>query len=120
MVRELSVDDDVGIKNENEQGRRDGVVEKFAYVHPEGHFLLKDLLTHMRERVQRTPEEEWLPTHGDLKYDQFMFHNDHFTLLDFDYYAPAETSSARAKFSACPVPTRPRDWRTPARTTHPP
>ncbi len=111
VIHESRVDNDERITIENELARLDGVVEKFAYVHPEGHFLLKDLLTHMRERVQRTPEEEWLPTHGDLKYDQFMFHNDHFTLLDFDYYATAETSYDLGKFCAYLVPTRPRDWR---------
>src|SRR5437879_12922350 len=65
----------------------------------------------MRERVQRTVEEEWLPTHGDLKYDQFMVHNDNFTLLDFDYYATAETSYDLGKFCAYLVPSMPKDWR---------
>jgi len=111
VIHESRVDNDERITIENELARLDRVVEKFAYVHPEGHFLLKDLLTHLRERVQRKPEEEWLPTHGDLKYDQFMFHNDHFTLLDFDYYATAETSYDLGKFCAYLVPTRPKDWR---------
>ena len=52
----------------------------------------------------------WLPTHGDLKYDQFMFHNDKFTLLDFDYYANAETSYDLGKFCAYTVPSSPKDW----------
>lgn len=111
VIHESRVDNDERITIENELARLDGVLEKFAYVHPEGHFLLRDLLTHMRDRVQKTPEEESLPTHGDLKYDQFMFHNDHFTLLDFDYYATAETSYDLGKFCAYLVPTRPKDWR---------
>jgi phosphotransferase family enzyme len=111
VIHESRVDNDERITIENELARLDKVVEKFAYVHPEGHFLLKDLINHMREHVQRTPEEEWLPTHGDLKYDQFMFHNDRFTLLDFDYYATAETSYDLGKFCAYLVPTRPKDWR---------
>jgi len=86
------------------------VAQQFAYVLPEGHFLLKDLITHMRDRVRKTVEEDWLPTHGDLKYDQFMFHNDHFTLLDFDYFAMGETSYDLGKFCGYLVPSQPRDW----------
>ncbi len=78
---------------------------------PAGHFLLADLITHMREHLRKTPEEERLPTHGDMKYDQFMFHNDHFTLLDFDYFAVAETSYDLGKFCAYAVPSMPDDWR---------
>jgi aminoglycoside phosphotransferase (APT) family kinase protein len=64
----------------------------------------------MRDRIKRTPEEEILPTHGDFKYDQFMFHNHSYTLLDFDYYATAETSYDLGKFCAYMIPTRPRNW----------
>jgi len=111
VIHESRVDNDERITIEAELARLDKVAEKFAYVHPDGHFLLRDLITHMRERVQRTVEEEWLPTHGDLKYDQFMVHNDEFTLLDFDYYATAETSYDLGKFCAYLVPSRPKDWR---------
>ena len=111
VIHESRVENDERITIEAELARLDKVAEKFAYVHPDGHFLLKDLITHMRERVQKTDEEEWLPTHGDLKYDQFMVHNDTFTLLDFDYYATAETSYDLGKFCAYLVPSRPQDWR---------
>lgn len=111
VIHESRVESDERITIAAELARLDQVAEKFAYVHPEGHFLLKDLIAHMKERVQNTREEEWLPTHGDLKYDQFMFHNDQFTLLDFDYYATAETSYDLGKFCAYLVPTRPKDWR---------
>ncbi|TMF68788.1 MAG: hypothetical protein E6I15_15355 [Chloroflexi bacterium] len=76
VIHESGVENDERIEIEREIARLDRVVEQFAYVLPQGHFLLKDLVTHMRERVRRTTEEEWLPTHGDLKYDQFVFHND--------------------------------------------
>ena len=110
VIHEARVECDESITIQAELDRLDRVAEKMAYVHPEGHFLLRDLITHMRERVQKTPEEEILPTHGDLKYDQFMFHNGNYTLLDFDYYATAETSYDLGKFCANLVPSRPRDW----------
>jgi aminoglycoside phosphotransferase (APT) family kinase protein len=52
-----------------------------------------------------------MPTHGDLKYDQFMFHNDKFTLLDFDYFAQAETSYDLGKYCAYLIPSSPKDWK---------
>ncbi len=111
VIHEARVESDEQITIDAELARLDRVAEKMAYVHPEGHFLLNDLITHMRDRVQKTPEEELLPTHGDLKYDQFMFHNGGYTLLDFDYYATAETSYDLGKFCAYMLPSRPRDWK---------
>lgn len=111
VIHEARVENDERITIEAELARLDQVAEKMAYVHPDGHFLLRDLITHMRERVEKTPPEELLPTHGDLKYDQFVIHNDTYTLLDFDYYATAETSYDLGKFCAYLLPSRPRDWK---------
>ena len=110
VIHESGVESDERIDIESELGRLDRVVEQFAYVLPNGHFLLRDLVAHMRETVRKTREEDWLPTHGDMKYDQFMFHNDHLTLLDFDYFAIAETSYDLGKFCAYLIPSHPRDW----------
>lgn len=110
VIHEARVENDERITIEAELARLDRVVDKFRYVHPEGHFLLGDLLAHMRKHVEKTPEEEWLATHGDFKYDQFMIHNDELTVLDFDYYATAETSYDLGKFCAYLVPSRPEDW----------
>jgi hypothetical protein len=111
VIHESRVENDLRIDIELEMARLDHVVEQFAYVHPSAHFMLKELLIHIRDRVRKTSEEDILPTHGDLKYDQFVFHNDRFTLLDFDYYANAETSYDLGKFCAYLVPSRPKDWR---------
>ncbi|HET7418783.1 MAG TPA: hypothetical protein VFL27_00210 [Candidatus Dormibacteraeota bacterium] len=111
VIHESRVEIDLKIDLELELARLDHVVEQFAYVHPSAHFMLRDLLIQIRDRVRKTAEEDILPTHGDMKYDQFVFHNDRFTLLDFDYYAQAETSYDLGKFCAYLVPSRPRDWR---------
>ena len=110
VIHESSVEIDEWINIEHELERLDRVAEQFKYVLPVGHFLLTDLVTHMRERVRKTAEEDWLPTHGDLKYDQFMHHNGEFTLLDFDYFAMAETSYDLGKFCAYTIPSTPKDW----------
>jgi hypothetical protein len=98
------------IRIDAELGRLDRVTQQFARVHPGAHFLLNDLIAHMRDHVRAAPEEEWLPTHGDLKYDQLIHHNRKLTLLDFDYFALAETSYDLGKFCAYLIPSAPRDW----------
>ena len=65
----------------------------------------------MRERIRKSEAEDFLPTHGDMKYDQFVYHNDRYTLLDFDYWASAETSYDLGKYCAYLIPSAPRDWR---------
>jgi hypothetical protein len=110
VVHESGVETDVALHLDHELERLDRVTEQFAYVHPEGHFLLTDLIAHMRKRIEATDEEERLPTHGDLKYDQFMQHNSRFTLLDFDYFAKAETSYDLGKFCGYLSPSIPRSW----------
>lgn len=110
VIHESGLQADNRILIDHEIERLDRVAEQFMYVNPGGHFLLQDLIAHMRDRVRKTPEEEWLATHGDLKYDQFMRHNDQLTLLDFDYFATAETSYDVGKYCAYTVPSRPKDW----------
>lgn len=111
VIHESHVENGLRIDLDRELARLDYVADQFAYVHPPGHFLLRDLITHMREKIDKTWHEDLLPTHGDMKYDQFIFHNDHFTLLDFDYYVTAENSYDLGKFCAYLMPTLPRDWR---------
>jgi aminoglycoside phosphotransferase (APT) family kinase protein len=111
VIHESGLDSDERIDIERELARLERVAQQFIYVLPQGHFLLMDLLAHMRERLRKTREEDWLPTHGDLKYDQFVHHNGEFTLLDFDYFALAETSYDLGKYCAYVIPSSPKDWK---------
>lgn len=110
VIHESGVETDERIDLEAELARLDRVAEQFMYVLPNGYFLLKDLIAHMRDRVRKTDDEDELPTHGDLKYDQFVYHNDKLTLLDFDYFALAETSYDLGKYCAYIIPSSPKDW----------
>jgi aminoglycoside phosphotransferase (APT) family kinase protein len=110
VIHESGVQSDERILIENELARLDRVAEQFTYVLPTGHFLLMDLIAHMRDHVRRTKEEDLLPTHGDMKYDQFMHHNGEMTLLDFDYFAIGETSYDLGKYCAYTVPSAPKNW----------
>jgi Phosphotransferase enzyme family len=110
VIHESGLETDGQIRIENEIARLDRVAEQFKFVLPVGHFLLMDLITHMRDHVRKTSEEALLPTHGDMKYDQFMHHNGEMTLLDFDYFATAETSYDLGKFCAYTTPSVPKSW----------
>jgi aminoglycoside phosphotransferase (APT) family kinase protein len=110
VIHESGVESDERILIENELGRLDRVAEQFTYVLPTGHFLLMDLIAHMRDHVRRTEAEDLLPTHGDMKYDQFMHHNGEMTLLDFDYFAIGETSYDLGKYCAYTTPSAPKNW----------
>jgi hypothetical protein len=110
VIHESGLEVDGQITIENELARLDRVAEQFKYVLPTGHFLLMDLIAHMRDRVRKTSDEDVLPTHGDMKYDQFMHHNGEMTLLDFDYFAMAETSFDLGKFCAYTTPSAPNGW----------
>jgi hypothetical protein len=110
VIHESGIETDIEIWLDRELDRLDRVAEQFAYVHPTGHFLLRDLTTHLRNRARIAIDEEWLPTHGDLKYDQFLFNKGTFTLLDFDYFALAETSYDLGKYCGYLVPSTPPSW----------
>lgn len=94
-----------------EIARLASVVEQLAYVHPRASRLLRELVDHLRKRAAREDEDVWLPTHGDLKYDQLLRDPaGNFTLIDWEYFGLAETSWDLAKFCAHAVPSMPEDW----------
>ncbi|HEV2218542.1 MAG TPA: phosphotransferase [Candidatus Dormibacteraeota bacterium] len=110
VIHESGLEPDEQVELEAELSRLDSVAEQFAYVDPKAHFLLSELVLHLRDRLSKTYEEEWLPTHADLKYDQFLHEDGRYTLIDFDYFAMAETSYDLAKFCAYAIPSAPRGW----------
>jgi thiamine kinase-like enzyme len=95
---------------EGELKRLDEVVDQFAYVHPNAHFQLRELMLHIRNKLKKTREEAWLPTHGDFKYDQLLHEDGTFRVIDFEYFTMAETSWDLGKYCAYLVPTEPKSW----------
>jgi aminoglycoside phosphotransferase (APT) family kinase protein len=109
-LHESGIATDRQLPFENEIARLDKTLDQFALVHPKAFFLLRELLSHTREKLKKTPGEEWLPTHGDYKYDQILHHEGAFSLIDFDYFALAENSFDLAKYCAYAVPSAPLGW----------
>ena len=109
-IHESGISTEKRLSFENEISRLDRTLDQFALVHPKAFFLLRELLIHVREKLKRMPTEDWLPTHGDYKYDQILHHDGAFSLIDFDYFAEAETSFDLAKYCAYVVPSAPLGW----------
>jgi hypothetical protein len=109
-LHESGIATDKTLPLETEIGRLDKTLDQFVLVHPKAYFLLRELLVHVRERLKKTPDEDWLPTHGDYKYDQILHNDGAFSLIDFDYFARAENSFDLAKYCAYVVPSAPLGW----------
>jgi len=109
-LHESGIATDKELPFETEIGRLDKTLDQFALVHPKAFFLLRELLVHIREKLKKTAGEDWLPTHGDYKYDQILHHEGAFSLIDFDYFALGENSFDLAKYCAYVVPSAPLGW----------
>lgn len=95
---------------DREVSRLARTLDQFALVEPRAYFLLRELISHLKDKLKGLPEEEWLPTHGDYKYDQLLHEDGNFSLIDFDFFALAETSFDLGKFCAYLVPSMPKSW----------
>lgn len=109
-IHESGIPTDKELPLDREIQRLERVVDQFALTHPKGYFLLRELLNHIRDRLRKLAPEEVLPTHGDYKYDQVLHDDGRFSLIDFDFFARAETSFDLGKFCAYLVPSMPKGW----------
>ncbi len=71
---------------------------------------MRQLVVQLRSRPARTPAEDVVVTHGDMKYDQFLDDKGRFTLVDFEDVGRAETSWDLGKWCAHAVPSMPKSW----------
>jgi hypothetical protein len=109
-LHESAIPTDRTLPLETELHRLERTLDQFALVHPRAYFLLRELLVHLREKLKGLREEQWLPTHGDLKYDQLLHDQGSYSLIDFDFFGRAETSFDLGKFCAYLVPSMPKGW----------
>jgi len=93
-----------------ELARLETVAQQLAMVHPPAEQLMRSLVTQLRRALSRIPAEEQVVTHGDMKYDQFLYEAGRFTLVDFEEVGRAETSWDLGKWCAHAVPSKPETW----------
>jgi len=102
---DLAIEEDLPLGPELD--RLDEVAEQMLLVHPDGGRLLRELVGQLRARVARTPAEDEVVTHGDMKYDQFLAADGRFTLVDFEDVGRSETSWDLGKWCAHCIPSMP-------------
>lgn len=80
---------------------------------PTLHRTLVRLVDQLEVRATRSHPAALVPSHGDYKYDQFLFdaQHDRFSLIDFELFCQAEPALDLGTFCAYVVSTTPADWR---------
>ena len=77
---------------------------------PQVYLTLRDLLKQIRARADRVPPEAPVPSHGDYKYNQFLYDGTSFGLIDVEYFVQAEPSFDLGKYCGHLAPSTPKDW----------
>ena len=77
---------------------------------PKVYLMMRDLLKQIAAKADRTPPETPVPSHGDYKYNQFLFDGKTFGLIDVEYFVQAEPSFDLGKYCGHLAPSIPSDW----------
>jgi len=85
-------------------------LEEFKMSSPTVYLGLRDLLKQIRAKADRVPPEAPVPSHGDYKYNQFLYDGTHFGLIDVEYFVQAEPSFDLGKYCGHLAPSVPKDW----------
>jgi aminoglycoside phosphotransferase (APT) family kinase protein len=90
-------------------------LEQFKMSAPRTFFLLRDLLKHIAVKAEKVAPEAPVPSHGDYKYNQFLYDGERFGMIDVEYFVQAEPSFDLGKYCGHLVPSNPKDWSDSAR-----
>jgi hypothetical protein len=85
-------------------------LEEFKLSAPRVYMLLRDLLKQISAREQRLPREAPVPSHGDYKYNQFLWDGQGYGMIDVEYFVQAEPSFDLGKYCGHLWPASPKDW----------
>jgi len=85
-------------------------LEEFKMSSPTVYLALRDLLKQISAKADRVPPEAPVPSHGDYKYNQFLYDGTHFGLIDVEYFVQAEPSFDLGKYCGHLAPSVPKDW----------
>jgi hypothetical protein len=91
-------------------GRLDDSLADLGLIAPPLYDSVKQLVTQLKERAERSRPEPLVPSHGDYKYDQLLRYRQQFVLIDFELYCRAESALDLGTFCAYLPPSRPLGW----------
>jgi aminoglycoside phosphotransferase (APT) family kinase protein len=95
---------------EVELNRLYGRMDLFRMSAPKVYLMIRDLLKQISARADRIPPEPPVPSHGDYKYNQFLYDGTHFAMIDVEYFVQAEPSFDLGKYCGHLVPSTPEHW----------
>jgi hypothetical protein len=93
-----------------ELGRLQERLDEFKMSGPRVFLLLRDLLKQISSKAERVQPEVAVPSHGDYKYNQFLYDGSRFGLIDVEYFVQAEPSFDLGKYCGHLVPSTPKHW----------
>jgi aminoglycoside phosphotransferase (APT) family kinase protein len=85
-------------------------LEEFKMSSPKVYLALRDLLKQVNAKAERVPAEPAVASHGDYKYNQFLFDGNQFALIDVEYFVQAEPSFDLGKYCGHLAPSAPKHW----------
>jgi Ser/Thr protein kinase RdoA (MazF antagonist) len=85
-------------------------LEEYRMASPQLYLMVRDLLQQVTSKARRIQMEAPVPSHGDYKYNQFLFDGEKFGLLDVEYFVQAEPSFDLGKYCAHLAPSSPKHW----------
>ncbi|TMF59176.1 MAG: hypothetical protein E6I22_00795, partial [Chloroflexi bacterium] len=85
-------------------------LDEFKLSAPRAYMLIRGLLKQIAARAERVPPEVAVPSHGDYKYNQFLFDGQRFGMIDVEYFVQAEPSFDLGKYCGHLWPASPKDW----------
>ena len=85
-------------------------LEEFKMSAPRVFMLLRDLLKQIAAKAERLAPEPVVPSHGDYKYNQFLWDGTQYGLIDVEYFVQAEPSFDLGKYCGHLWPASPKDW----------
>jgi hypothetical protein len=93
-----------------EIGRLTERLEQFKMSGPRLFTQLRSLLNQISAKADRVQAEAPVPSHGDYKYNQFLYDGNKFGLIDVEYFVQAEPSFDLGKYCGHLAPSVPKDW----------
>ena len=87
-----------------------GRLDEFKMSGPRVYLMLRDLLKQISAKAERVAPEAPVPSHGDYKYNQFLYDGKNFGLIDVEYFVQAEPSFDLGKYCGHLAPSLPKDW----------
>ena len=85
-------------------------LDEFKMSSPKVYLMIRDLLKQISAKAERVAPEGIVPSHGDYKYNQFLFDGERFGLIDVEYFVQAEPSFDLGKYCGHLAPSIPKDW----------